>query len=348
MKIELEVPRKTADLLANLSDHLGISPSDLLARLLESNSENILPFRKLQVQQIHAGDMIDLKKVGIYGIQAVSRGLIKLFAEKGVSVVIVGESDEQLKMTMDMIKLNMDWMITKWELTETEKLLVLQHIQMTTDLQDLSDVDLLFDTVQGHWEERQRIYREINGIIPENIIVALHDDTCPVSQFAEYFTNPSRVIGFHLTYPPSRRHIVEIMRGRKTSDDTVIKMLAIARFLKKEVIEVMESSGTISTRIIMQLINESIGLWAEGVATAKEIDKVLKLALDLKMGPLEYADTYGLDTVLETLESLHLSHGLLQFRPQARLKNLVSMGYLGKKTGHGIHLYENSQIGEAP
>jgi 3-hydroxybutyryl-CoA dehydrogenase len=348
MNLSFDVPDKFADHLETLSEQLGISRSTLLTRLLEMSSEDLIIQQKLKLQTGACGKTVDLKRVGVFGCQAIARGLAKLLAVKGISVIVVDESEEELKQAIDLMTLNLDWMISKWELTETEKKLVLQYIKISTNPEDLIDIDLLFETFRGPKEERKQHYRKLSQIIPENVIVAIDDDTSLISQVASYFTNPSRVIGFHLTYPSSRRKVVEIMRGRHTSDDTVQKMAYVADVLNKDVIGVLESAGAITTRVIMPMINEAIGLWTEGVASAEDIDKALQLAMNLPMGPLEYADTFGLDTVLNTLESLFRSHGLQQFRPQARLKHLVRMGFLGKKSGRGIHSYEHSEIGEVP
>ncbi len=348
MENSFKLSASVAARLQRLADQLEISREELVERLVEFHSEDILMLSSREIPQKECGDSANLKTVAIIDSRSIARGIAKLMAIRGVPVIMIGETEQKCAESLRLMEKNLDWMINKWELTKVEKQLIFQHIKISGDTKDVSGADLIFDTFRGSMEQRAEIYRKLDEVIREDVIIAVDDETCIVSRAAQLISNPSRVIGFHFTYPASRRKVVEIMRGRWTSDETFRRMLCVAKFLNKEIIEVVETGGAISTRVMIPFINEAISLWTEGAATAKQIDHVTRLAMNLPLGPLEYADTLGLDVILETMDSLWRLFGLPQFRPPARLRLLVRMGMLGKKTGRGIHTYTQAELGDIP
>ena len=344
--MDIEVSKELGEKLNRLAEQFSVNHQELLSRLIEIRSDEMFFMNKWRKRK--ASDKpLDLRKVGILGCQAIARGIVKLMAVKGIHVIILGDSEAHLNMTMKLLQRNLDWMISKWELTETEKKLILQHISTTTDIVDLAGIDLVFDTTRSLLDDRIKVYQELDKTISDETIICINDETCSLSDLHKLISRPERLIGCHFTYPASRRKIVEVMRGLYTSDETRSRVQQVMEYLGKEVIEILESPGAITSRIMMPYINEAIGLWIEGVASADEIDRTMKLAMNLQMGPLEFADTLGLDTVLNTLDALYHKYGFAQFRPHARLRHLVRIGLLGKKTGQGILHYDENQIGEA-
>ncbi len=345
MELKLQIKDNMIEQIDALAEDLHISREDLLERLMDLPGEELSLMLRRPHTPLIDGESFELKTIGIIGCTGTARGLAKLMAVRGVSVIMVGEDEEKVLQAMDLMDHNLDWMIYKWELTKTEKKVIIQYIETSTKIRDLREVDMVFDTYRGCSSEREIIYSKIMKYVPSDRIIAVDDSSCLVSDLAKRINNPERLIGFHMAYPTSRRKLVEIMRGRKTSDATYRKMVRLAKFLDKEIIEVLECAGGISTRVMIPFVSEAIRLWTEGIASANEIDRALKLSMNLPQGPLEYADAIGLDVLLETMDSLWKIYGMQQFRPPARLRHLVRMGMLGKKTGSGIHSYEDSKLG---
>ncbi len=348
MELNRILPETLTNRIGLIAQKMGITHEAVLDKLTAIPQEVLIEL--ISEPKREKGDSpaaIDLKKGAIIGCNAISRGIAKLLSSRGIAVTIIGKTPEELQETMTLIQQNLDWMIQKWELTETEKKLMLQYIQPSIHFESLKNVDIVFDTFRGDMSVHQQIYREMDRYLPEWIIVAVDDDTGCLSRLAEHIRNPSRLIGFHVTYPASRRKVVEVTRGKKTSDHTYQKICGVAQFLNKEVVDIVEGASSVSTRLLLTFIHEAIRLWSEGVASPLDIDRTMRLALKIPMGPLEYADTIGLDVVLNMMEDLWQSYDMPQFRPPARLRNLVRKGLLGKKTGVGIHSYESTQIGEA-
>lgn len=345
MKIEFDLPDSLIIEIDKIVSDTGLSRNEVLSWIITDMHLCIDPAVRAKYKPEQS---IRLKKIGIIGCNALSRGIAKLMAIKGVFIVLLGESEQQLAECRQMMQYNLDWMVSKWELTETEKKLIFQQIIPANQLSDLKDVDVVFDTLRCSSEKRIQLYRELEEIIGHDTIIAIDDETCHISLIAENMSYPDRIIGFHLAYPASRRKIVEIMKSQRTSDKTISGMMSIAKFLNKEMVFLHETPGAISSRVLMAMINEALKIWSEGIAPASDIDHLLKMVMNVPMGPFEYADTLGLDIVLDTMEALWNHYGLNHFRPDPRLQQLVLLGHLGKKTGRGILRYESKNRGEVP
>ncbi|MBN1550611.1 hypothetical protein JW979_04040, partial [bacterium] len=348
METNLKLSKEITGKIDALAARFSISKEDVISKLLDNASDSLFQLEKRYYPCDEQSVVVKLNKIGIIGCESTARGIAKLMAIKGISVILLGEHEIELNTAHRMLESNLDWMISKWELTETEKKLILQHITVTTDSKKLREAEIVFDTLRMPYEKHVHVLNDLGSVLSDNVIIAVDDETCPLSGLSEVISNPERVIGFHLTYPASRRKIVEVMRSRYTSDDTFQRILAVARLMDKEVVNIVESAGAISMRIMIPFINEAVDVWSEGLATAWEIDRVMKLAMNLPMGPLEFADTVGLDILVETMHKLWTVSGKPQYHPHPKLKQLVQRNTLGKKSGRGIQNYNTSEIGEAP
>ncbi len=331
--------------LRELAEKFHVTESELASELARIHCEDLMLLKRYPVD-IDDTDSIEMKVIGVIGSETIGRGIAKIMAVRGVRVVMIGDSDRDVTQSMEYMHCNLDWLITKWELTETEKKLILQNIHATSDFGKLTDVDIVFDTTRLTFDRKVALYQKLDHTISPCTIVAIDDETCPLERISNAISQPDRLIGFHFVYPVSRRKIVEITPIRTTSADVIRRMAGVSRFLEKEFVVLHETIGGISTRIMAPFINEAIRLWSEGCATAHEIDRVMRLSMNLPMGPLEYADTIGLDAIFQMMESMWRFYGMPQFKPPERLGYMVRSGMLGKKAGQGFHSYKASQIGE--
>lgn len=331
--------------LEEMARSFNVSQTDLIGELSKIHYEDLLLLNRYP-QDVDVTDSIEMKMIGIVGSHSIARGIAKVMAVRGVKVIMIGESDHEVQQTLDYMQCNLDWMITKWELTETEKKLIFQNIDASSDLGKLAQVDIVFDTTRMTFDRKIALFKKIDHIIAQDIIIAVDDETCPIGRISKEISHPERLIGFHFVYPVSRRKIVEITPLTQTKNSVIQRMAGVSRFIEKEFVILHETIGGISTRIMIPFITEAIRLWTEGGATAYEIDRVMRLSMNLPMGPLEYADTIGLDVMFQAMDSMWRNYGMPQFKPPERVIHMVKTGLLGKKSGQGFHTYKTNQIGE--
>lgn len=282
-----------------------------------------------------------IKKIGVIGTGEMGRGLALVFSQAGYGVTVVGLTQNDLDDYLRRLSAALDKRIEKYELTKSEKKVLLNGITTTTDLQDLAHVDFILEAIVEEMAAKVALFKNLCEIVRPEVIFASNTSSLSISELAEATNKPEKVIGLHFLYPPSKRMVVEIIRGLKTSDETFETAQEIVKSVKKEAVEIYESPGFITTRVIIPLINEAMHALMEGVATAEGIDKAIKIGYDFSMGPLELADTIGLDVVHSWMETLFREFGDLKYRPCPLLRKLVRAGHLGKKTGKGFFEYDN-------
>jgi 3-hydroxybutyryl-CoA dehydrogenase len=217
---------------------------------------------------------------------------------------------------------------------------IMSRIRFTTDIGDLAAADFVIVALVAEIEEDQRLFRTLDQLCPPEVILASNTSTLSITEMAAATNRPDKVIGCHFISPMSKTRVVEIVRGLKTSDETVRTVRALLEQLDRVGVEVYESTGYISTRLIVPLINEACALLMEGVATAEDIDTAMRLGFEMARGPLETADRIGLDTVLVMCERLWREYGDMKYRPAPILRKLVRAGCLGVETGEGFFKYD--------
>lgn len=189
---------------------------------------------------------------------------------------------------------------------------------------------------------KKSLFKQLDKICNSNTIFVSNTATLSLTKLAEATSRPEKIIGMHFLNPVSKVPLVEIVRALKTSDDTFKKIKKFAEDLGKTVVEVFEYPGFVTTRVILPMLNEAMQALLEGIATAEGIDTAIKLGYGLNVGPLEMADTMGLDEILTWLDTLYHELGTPQYRASAILRRKVREGHLGKKTGEGFFKYDES------
>jgi 3-hydroxybutyryl-CoA dehydrogenase len=235
---------------------------------------------------------------------------------------------------------NLNKQIEWWALTTQEKKLILSKIHPLTNDSLLSSCDLVIEATSERLEVKKQVFHRLECAVRKETILATNTATLSLTEIGESTQYPGRVIGMHFLIPPGQIDLVEIVRGLKTSEAVY---LATKHFvedvLDKKSIQVYESPGYVTSRLICVMINEAIHTLTEGVATSEEIDTAMKIGYHFHFGPLEMADRFGLDSLLAAMETLSHEFGDIKYRPNFLLKKMVRAGHLGLKTGEGFFRY---------
>jgi 3-hydroxybutyryl-CoA dehydrogenase len=216
---------------------------------------------------------------------------------------------------------------------------VLARVQ---EVDDLVPADLMIEAVVEDRSVKEDVFRRADRVLPEEAILASNTSSIPISSLAAATSRPQRVIGMHFFNPVPVLELVEIVRGRDTSDETVDAIIALAEDLGKTPAQANDFPGFVSNRILMPFINEAAWALHDGVAEADAIDTIAKLGFAHPMGPLALADLIGLDTCVAIMEVLHEGLGDPKYEPCPLLQDHVEAGRLGRKSGAGFYEYRSS------
>ncbi|OEF99059.1 3-hydroxybutyryl-CoA dehydrogenase [Vulcanibacillus modesticaldus] len=285
-----------------------------------------------------------IRKVGVIGAGVMGLGITQVLAERGFEVVLVDKDETNIEKAKQHLIHLLDKKIQKWGITEVEKKIILSKIIFTTDKSLLSDVDFIFETVDEILEVKKTLFSELDNICRPDVIFATNTSTLSITEIAAATNRASKFIGLNFTHPVVERQLVQIIRGLKTSDDTYNISKKFVEKIGKTGIQVYEAPGYVTVRLILPLLNDAMNLVVEGVASAEDVDKAMKLGFDFPYGPLEMADRMGLDAVLRVTEGLYKEYGDVKYRPALILRKLVRAGHLGEKTGEGFFKY--NEVGE--
>jgi 3-hydroxybutyryl-CoA dehydrogenase len=217
---------------------------------------------------------------------------------------------------------------------------ILSRIKWTTDRSEIPECDLVIEAVDENYELKKQIFKELDEIAKPDTIFISNTSTLSLTKIAEVTKRPDKIIGMHFLNPVPKVPLVELVRALETSDRTVEIIKKFAARIGKTPVQVYEYPGFVTTRAIVPLLNEAMYILLEGIASAQDIDTAMKLGYNFKMGPLEMADTMGLDEVLAWMETLWHSLGEPRYRPCPILRKLVRERKLGKKTGEGFFKYD--------
>ncbi len=278
--------------------------------------------------------------VAILGTGTIAQGIAMTVARNALDVIIYDESEDNLKEALKGIEFSIDREIEKWGMTESEKRAVLSRIETTTVKADLANAAIFFESKGKTEEEKKELISNLDFISDSDALLIMTTTTISVTEVSKVLRDPSRLIGLHFIHPVYKVPIVEVVKGLKTSPQTVERTKQFLSDLGREYIEVFEYPGYVTTRVILPLLNEAMHVLMEGLASAEDIDKAIRLGYDMSMGPLALADFIGLDYVLEWLESLFKELGEAKFRPCPLLRKLVREEKLGLKTGEGFFKYD--------
>jgi len=280
-----------------------------------------------------------VKKICVFGAGLMGRGIAHVGALGGLEISLRDVEDGILKDAFSTIEKNLRKGVALGKVKEEEMVSALAKIELTTDLNKaVKDADLVIEAIPEVMELKIEVFQELDKLCPKHTVLATNTSGLSISEIAFATNRPDLVIGMHFFNPVHLMRLVEIIRGLETSESTYKIAEEVSKRMGKETVEVDESPGFVTTRMNAVIGNEAFYMLQEGVATAENIDKALKLGLNHPMGPFEMADLVGLDTRLRVLENLHKKLGE-KYRPSPLLVKYVKAGRLGRKVGKGIYEY---------
>ncbi len=282
-----------------------------------------------------------LDTIAVLGAGTMGHGIAQVAARAGYQVILRDVEREALSRGLRSIERNLAKGIERGKVTEEEKDLILQGIRGTTQLEETIRADLFIEAAPEVMELKQKILREVEQHARADAIFATNTSSLSITEIAVASAHPQRVVGMHFFNPVHIMRLVEIVRGRETSDETVETVSHVARRMKKEPIIVKDVPGFASSRLGVALGLEAMRMLEQGVASARDIDTAMELGYNHPMGPLRLTDLVGLDVRLRIAEYLHGALRSETFRPPEILRRMVNEGRLGKKSGEGFYKWED-------
>ncbi len=280
-----------------------------------------------------------LRRVGIAGAGTMGRGIAQVFAHRGWQVVLSDPAPAQLSSAMDAISRGLDREVRKSRLAPAQGIEALGRIEPASELSPMASVDLVVEAVSESLPLKREVFGQLNRICRPGAILASNTSSISIARLASASSRPGETVGMHFMNPVPVMELVEVVRGPGTSRDTLSATHRIVKGLGKTPVEVNDSPGFVSNRVLMPMINEAVFCVHEGVGTAENVDAIMKLGMKHPMGPLALADLIGLDVCLDIMETLYDGFRDTKYRPCPLLRSMVTAGHLGRKTGRGFYRY---------
>lgn len=283
---------------------------------------------------------MQIKKIMVIGSGQMGNGIAQVSAQAGYDVILNDMTLEFAQKGLANIEKNLIRDVQKGRKTEEEKQAVLNRIKLSADKKDAVECQLVIEAAVENLEIKKSIFKELDSIVSKDVILSTNTSSLPITDLAVSVSHPERFIGMHFMNPVPVMKLVEIIRGIETSDEVYEQIHRLSEEMDKVPVEVNDSYGFVSNRILMPMINEAAFTLFESVATPKSIDAVMELGMNHPMGPLKLADLIGLDTCLSIMNVLYEGFNDPKYRPCPLLKKYVAAGRLGKKSGQGFYKYD--------
>lgn len=266
-------------------------------------------------------------------------GIAHVFAQKGFHVVLVEAKKELADKAVATISRNMDRQVSKGGMTAAEKDAALARLKTATSIAEAAGFEFAVEAVPERLDIKTAVFKELEAHGAPGAILATNTSSLPITDIAASLNDPSRVIGMHFMNPVPVMRLVEIIRGKKTSDAATAATKELTIRLGKIPAVANDFPGFVSNRVLMPMINEAILCLQEGVSTKEDIDTIMKLGMAHPMGPIALADYIGLDVCLAIMEVLDKGFGGVKYKPAELLRKMVADGKLGVKSGAGFYDY---------
>ncbi len=280
-----------------------------------------------------------IEHVGVVGAGQMGNGIALVCALAGLSVTMCDQNQDAVDRGLATIKTSLERMQAKEKINAEQLTAVLGRIQTSTSTESLATVDIAIEAATEVEAIKQLIFKDLDRICQPQAILASNTSSISITRLAAVTGRPGKVIGMHFMNPVPMMKLVEVIRALQTDDEVFDRVTEMAKQLGKVPVDVNDAPGFVANRILLPMINEAVFTLYEGLASAEEIDTVMKLGMGHPMGPLALADLIGLDTCLSIMEVLHDGFSDSKYRPCPLLKQMVDAGYLGRKSGRGFFSY---------
>lgn len=282
---------------------------------------------------------MNIQSFGVVGAGQMGNGIAQVAATSGLDVVMSDISKEFAEKGKAAIGRNLSRAVEKGKVGQKEADNILARIAITTNLQDMADVDFVVEAAVEREDLKFKLFQDLDEICKSEVILATNTSSIPIGRIAAQTKRPDKIIGMHFMNPVPVMQLVEVIRGLDTSEETFETTWTLCRKFQKTPAEANDFPGFIANRILLPMINEAVFCLYQNVGKPEDIDTVMKLGMNQPMGPLELADLIGLDTCLAIMETLYDGFKDSKYRPCPLLRKYVESGWLGRKSGKGFYKY---------
>jgi len=284
---------------------------------------------------------MDIASVAVIGAGTMGNGIAQVCAASGLEVLMTDINDAAVKRGVDAVAKSLDRLLARQKITESDKQAVLGRIRTATTLEQVAACDFAIEAATENLDLKLRIFADLDRIAKPSAILASNTSSISLTRIAGATRRPAQVVGMHFFNPVPVMQLVEVIRALQTSDATFETVKTLAQKVGKTPVEVRNSPGFVANRILLPMLNEAVFCLHERLASAEDIDTVMKLGMAHPMGPLALADLIGLDTCLSILEVLYEGFKDPKYRPCPLWREKVEAGQLGRKTGRGFFVYSS-------
>lgn len=283
--------------------------------------------------------MAGIRRVGVVGLGTMGAGITEVVARNGLEVIAVEFDESRARQARESIEGSTQRAVSRGKLDEAERTALLDRIRIGAELDVLSDVDLVIEAIPEDLDRKRELFGKLDAITPPHAILATNTSSLSVTDIAVATSRPSRVAGMHFFNPAPVQAFVEVVRTVVTSDDVVEDLVGLARQLGKEPVVVGDRAGFIANALLFGYLNHAVSMYEARYASREDIDAAMKLGCGLPMGPLALLDLIGLDTAYEILDTMYKQGRDRLHAPAPILKQMVTAGLKGRKTGRGFYTY---------
>ena len=284
--------------------------------------------------------MVQNFKIAVIGSGTMGNGIAHVTAQSGFQTLLIDINKAQLNKALSTIKKNLDRQINKNIISESDRANIINNILLETNISNCQDIDLVIEAIPEKYDLKVSLFKKLDSICKKSTILASNTSSISILNLGNQTKRPKNVIGIHFMNPVPIMKLVEVIKTVHTSTSTIKTVVDIIKKMNKIAVQCNDYPGFVSNRILMPMINEAIFCLEQKVAEKEAIDQIMKLGMAHPMGPLELADFIGLDVCLDIMEVLQIGFNDSKYRPCPLLKNMVSSGLLGKKSGRGFYTYD--------